>query len=93
MWKKGLVAAVLAVVLVGAFGFAREYYQYWERVERAERIERARKELFDYAQAEPQETDKVRGICLDVKARWDAGETDTTLERILERCRDFEYVK
>jgi Flp pilus assembly protein TadB len=88
--KKGLVAAIGVIVLVGAFFLWREQR---ERVERAERIERARTELFDFAQAEAHETDKARQVCLDVKARWAAGESDSTLERILERCRDFEYVK
>lgn len=89
VWKKGSIAAIGVIVLVGAFFLWRER----ERVERAERIERARTELFDFAQAKAHETDKVRVVCLEVKARWVAGEADITLERILERCRDFEYVK
>jgi hypothetical protein len=92
-WTKGLIAAVCVIVLAGTYFIWNKYNQTQERVERRERIERARKELFGFAEAEVNETKKVRDFCRDQKARADAGATDITLERILERCRDFEYIK
>lgn len=92
MWTKGLIATACVIALGGAYFFWTEYTETRERSERKDRIERARKELFGFAEAEAHETEKVRDFCRNVKARTDGGATDIKLERILERCRDFEYV-
>ncbi len=84
-----MIVTGCAIVLAGTYFFWTEYQ---ERVERLERIERARRELFGFAEAEAHDTEKVRVFCLSVKAGTVAVPADSTLPRVLKRCRDFEYL-
>ncbi len=87
-WKLSIVV-VSSVMLIGGFYFL---WSQWEPLERIERIERARKELFGVANADEHETEKVRDLCQKLKAGTKDVPADISLQRILKRCRDFEYI-
>jgi len=92
-WRNGLIAAGSLIVIAGIYFLWTKYSRTQERLERIERIERARKELFGFANADDHETEKVRDFCQKVKAGTTDVPAGSSLQRVLKRCRDFEYLQ
>ncbi len=92
-WLKILIASACAVIIAGGAFYAwSEWSAHRERQARAERRDGAVKELFELAKAGPNEVDKVREFCKQLKERLDGDLKDNDLAfGVSTNCRILGY--
>lgn len=92
-WLKGLVASACVVIIAGGAFYAwNEWSSARDRQARAERRDGAEKELFNLAKAEPNQVDKVREFCKQLKERLDSDLKDNEMAfGVATNCRVLGY--
>ncbi|MGQ3214799.1 MAG: hypothetical protein ACT6U0_27335 [Shinella sp.] len=92
-WLKGLIAtACVVVIAIGGYFAVSEYRKSTAEAARKERLDGARKELFDLANAQPNEEEKVREFCKNLKVRIATDLQNNEMAPVLMRnCRAFGY--
>lgn len=92
-WLKGLIAVACCIVIAAGGYFAwGEYSSYRLRSEVAAGRDGARVELFNLANAEPYEIDKVRAFCKTMSDKRYRDNDNTDFVRILVRnCSALGY--